>query len=403
MQMVVLLFRKNQLYDNPLDPAAFARYAAWMAIALKDQPVAAYQIWNEPSNFDFRAQYGGSWNGRGYAPWVENYSELTRQAAAAIRAADPHAVIIANLEGPALAYALKQYPQDFRNLDGIALHPYTFRGPAESVPWGGAIVDVRDGVASADSDHSLASYLRIAAVDHPEAYLGRPFAPWVTEYGFPTCDSAQAKSMYACVTPEVQAAYHVRGLILGLTQSVKLWTVYEFADEGDNSAADGDNFGLVASAKQNFAPKPAFFALQRVATILGPDWRAIPQPPARLEIATNDAGRTIFTALHRSPASTTEGPQAFWFATPSSYVAFLWRAGSYDTDTVDSRVELRSSLALHSSNSIRVIDLVSGAMLKPQVTIEQGAVRVDHLPLGSRPLVLEFPINRRPSAPASAN
>jgi hypothetical protein len=379
-----------------------------MASALKDQRVAAYQIWNEPSNFDFRAQYGGSWNGRGYAPWVENYSELTRQAANAIRAADPHAVIIANLEGPALAYALKQYPQDFHNLDGIALHPYTFRGPAESVPWGGAIVDVRDGVASADSDHSLASYLRIATVDHPEAYLGRPLAPWVTEYGFPTCDSALAKSelaksLYACVTPEVQAAYHVRGLILGLAQSVKLWTVYEFADEGDNPAVDGDNFGLVANAKHNFAPKPAFFALQRVATILGPDWRAIPQPPARLEVATNDAGRTIFTALDRSPASTTEGPQALWFATPSSYVAFLWRAGPYDTHTVDSRIELPSSLALHSSNSIRVIDLVSGAILKPQVMIEQGAVRVDHLPLGSRPLALVLPRNQQQHADRSAN
>jgi hypothetical protein len=34
MRMVILLLRANGLYDNPLDAAAFANYAAWMATTL---------------------------------------------------------------------------------------------------------------------------------------------------------------------------------------------------------------------------------------------------------------------------------------------------------------------------------------------------------------------------------
>jgi len=135
--MIVLLFRANGLYDNPLDPAAFANYAASMATTLKDAPVAAYQIWNEPANFDVRRHYGGRWNGRGDALWVKQFSEMARQATLAIRRVE--AVIIHNLEGPAWVYAMRQYPQDFSDIDGVALHPYTFRLPPESVPWGGVM------------------------------------------------------------------------------------------------------------------------------------------------------------------------------------------------------------------------------------------------------------------------
>ena len=215
ISIVVLLFRANKIYANPLDPAAFARYAAWTATIFKNTPVVAYQIWNEPSNFDFLSQYGGSWNGRGSAAWLDAYSELVRQAAAAIRQTNPHATIIANIEGPAWIYAMQRHAADFKGLDGIALHPYTFRLPAESVPWGGSLVDLRDGVSSADADQSLSSYVRLASIDGPDKYLGHSLLPFVTEYGFPTCGPATTHTLYACVSLEMQAAYHARGLILG--------------------------------------------------------------------------------------------------------------------------------------------------------------------------------------------
>src|SRR6202043_782555 len=120
IQSVLLLFRRNNLYDNGLDPAAFARYCGWMAEALKGQPIAAYEIWNEPSNFDFRAIYGGTWNVRGDAPWVDKFSQLMRQGAQAIRNADPNAKIIASFDGPASIYAMQRNPNDFQDLDGLS-------------------------------------------------------------------------------------------------------------------------------------------------------------------------------------------------------------------------------------------------------------------------------------------
>ena len=86
--IIMILDYGNELYDNPLDPDAFANYAAFMAERLKDYPIIAYEIWNEPTNFYFFEQYGGTWSGKETSLWMEKFSELMAKAAAAIRKVD---------------------------------------------------------------------------------------------------------------------------------------------------------------------------------------------------------------------------------------------------------------------------------------------------------------------------
>jgi beta-glucosidase/6-phospho-beta-glucosidase/beta-galactosidase len=59
IKIICALDYGNKLYANPLDPDAFANYAAWMARTYKGK-VVAWEIWNEPDNFYFFKQYGGA-------------------------------------------------------------------------------------------------------------------------------------------------------------------------------------------------------------------------------------------------------------------------------------------------------------------------------------------------------
>lgn len=385
MRMVVLLFRKNPLYANPLDPDAFARYSKWLAATLKNAPVAAYQVWNEPSNFDVRAYYGGSWNGRGDAPWVGKFSELTKAAAQAVLEADPRATVITSFEGPPLLYALKDHPQDFEGIRGISIHPYPGKLPAEQVPWGGSLIELRDGVSVADPDGSLVSTLRIQTHDAPVTYLGHPLEVWVTEYGFPTCDPGSSQKHFACVAPEVQAAYQARGLLVGLAHGVKVWAPYELSDEGRNWSDPEDNFGLTKGAADDYAPKPAFYTIVRIARVLGLNWRFLPRPPATLQICAR--ADSCAPAPVREDSSVV-GPQMLWFETRKGYAGFIWDAGEFHAGAAAGRIEWHAP----GEGPWRwiVTDLLSGAPIGgfPKVN-SSAAPFVANVPVGSGPVVME--------------
>jgi hypothetical protein len=382
MSIIVGLFRRNDIYSNPLEPNAFARYCQWVATTLKGKPIAAYQIWNEPSNFDFRNIYGGSWNGRGDAPWVDKFSELSAMAARAIRSADPHAKIIVSFDGPASVYGFRRHPQDFHDIDGLSLHPYSFKLPPEEVPYGGTAIYLRDGVSIADSEGSLTSTIRIQTFDQPEQYLGHSFEAWITEYGFPTCDLRSIQHYFTCVSPQTQAAYEIRGLILGFANGVKLWTTYELSDEGDNTSDVQQNFGLTKTAHSGFARKPSFFAIQRTAHLLGSDWAYLTDFPVRLEICNGGSECAPLSAT-----SATVGPQVFWFAEQHRYVGFVWNAGVAGTTPSAGRLLWRGPG--HRPHNVRMTDLVTGDRLTPTIISREDALVLDRVPLGSDPVAIE--------------
>jgi hypothetical protein len=390
IRLVTVLFRKNKLYPNPLDPQAFARYCTWIVGALKDEPVAAYQIWNEPSNFDFREYYGGAWNGIDDAAWRNQFVTMMRDAARAIKQADPQATVSVSLEGPALVYAMRDEPSDFSDIDAVSIHPYSGHFPAEQVPWGGIKNYVRDGVAVADSNGSLVSNLRYQAYDLPQQYLGHWLQVWVTEYGFPTCDLAAQPKNFNCVSPLEQAAYEARGLLLGFSQGVHLWSVYELADEGANNSDPEQNFGVTLPASNGYLPKPAFYTLQRIGRVLGSSWKYFPNPPAVLSVSTIGVGARQDALASR--ADTISGPQMAWFSTAHGYAGFIWTAGRYGDGTTTSRLTLQNALEALPWR-VSAMDLVTGDKITPSVISGRGALEIDRLPLGSRPLVVEL---RRP-------
>jgi hypothetical protein len=378
MKMVLLLFRKNELYRNPLDADAFARYCGWMATTFRGMPVAAYQIWNEPSNFDVREYYGGAWNGRGNAPWVSKFSDMVEKAARSIKQADPSATITTSFEGPPFIDAMEETPATFDDIDGISLHPYPGKLPPERVPWGGAEIYLRDGVSVADAEGSLVSTLNIQTNVDAVRYLKRPLQAWVTEYGFPTCDQSSHPEHFACVSEETQAAYHVRGLILGLSKGVKVWAPYELADDGQDTRDVEQNFGITYSAARMFKPKAAYLAIQRTANILGPDWELLSNADATLRLPSGDS---IGEA-----SSTTIGPQMVWLKADQRHIAFLWKAGPMSLES------LRGSLSikLDHTNTARITNLVTGRSETKEVISIGGRVAIDAIPVGSQPIALEL-------------
>jgi hypothetical protein len=381
IKVMVGLFRKNTLYANPLDPDAFANYCAWIVTALKHEPIIAYQIWNEPSNFDFGSQYGGSWNGVGNSPWLPKFVEVMGHAARAIKQADPRATVLVNLEGPPLVLALRSSPHEFADIDGVSIHPYAGKFPPEQVPWGGPENYLRDGVALADADHSLVSNLRFQADDYPEKYLGRRLQTWITEYGFPTCDLAVHPEHFDCVSPQAQAAFHARGMILGFSHGARVWGIYELTDEGSDRSDPEQNFGIIESATNGYVPKPAFLTLQRLARILGANWIYLPNIPASL--ATPDSPQIRPGAS----ATTVSGPQMEWFATARGYAGFIWRAGPYDEIRTPARIRL--SVALPATARIVATDVVTGETLHPAHINDHGVITISDLPIGSSPRVIE--------------
>jgi hypothetical protein len=219
-------------------------------------------------------------------------------------------------------------------------------------------------------------------IDLPRQYLGRALPIWITEYGFPTCDPAAHPEHYNCVAPREQAAFHARGMIIGFGNGVRLWSVYEFADEGSDWSDPEQNFGLTGTAANGYVPKPVFYTLQRMAEILGTDWNYLAKPPAALSVSESGSG--VFTPV--SGATTVTGPQMAWFSTARGYAGFVWKAGPYDDATVEARVIAEGGMP----SAPLATDIVTGERLNVAVTRDHGSMTIDNLRLGSRPIVLQM-------------
>ena len=185
IELILLLCYGNPIYSNPMDPEAFAAYCGWMVRELKDYPVMAAEIWNEPTNFQFMKHYGGNWSGIPPCPWADRFAELVQVSSAAIRKANPRLPILTNPGDPQFFQMVDAHPEAFRDLDGVGTHPYSCRFPPETVPWGGAQIQQRDGVSVADDDHSFPSLLRRTR-EFGLRRLGRDLEVHATEYGYTT-------------------------------------------------------------------------------------------------------------------------------------------------------------------------------------------------------------------------
>jgi hypothetical protein len=349
IKVILLLFRRNTLYaeSKGMDADAYARYAAFMAKTFTPPTVIAYELWNEPCNFDF-PQYVGKRD-----VWIAKYCEMVRKASAAIREVDPKTPVLQTLEVQFWFDALRDHTADFAQIDGTVVHPYpTGWNPAERSPWAPPVTD---------AERSMVGYLNSHAVEFPKKYLGRELSVWATECGGFDKGSEEQK-----------AAYQVRGLIQGVTGGVKAWCIWPFLVEG--------NVGLVRKQGDDFEPTPSYYALQRTARFLGPDWQAVPDAQCRLGFESEPE-----VALGKSRVT---GPQVYWFRVGKEWITFVWNAGKYTID----RPPLGDLVWLNSPTVSRVEaqDVVTGQKVPVTLSYTNGLVTLSGVPVGSNPVAIRW-------------
>jgi hypothetical protein len=190
LEPLIIADYANRHYDGGDFPtsdearAGFARYAGTLAREL--QPDLQYiEVWNE--------WCGGC--GMGHPGPAEGYAPLYRQAAQAIREANPEATVI----GIGGEWDGKSFPQMMADgagaaMDAFSIHPYHY--PRLAGPW-------------------LRNHLLTASAE-AETAAGKPVPLWITEVGWPTHMGASGSSFLH------QARCLVRMMVTSLTSGAKV-------------------------------------------------------------------------------------------------------------------------------------------------------------------------------------
>ncbi len=278
LKIIATLSGSNSLvYGNVDDyaPDAYARAAAFLARELKGK-ISAIEVINEPFNWYARAYFEGTSRGGDLyglnkdgkpESWLGRYVTLINKTAEAVKAENPTMKVIGFGGFPAMNMRMVEMgvaPQ----VDGIVLHPYSYRITPEIVPYAASAENFKrnGGRQTADAEGSFASLIRYSR-KFSAAHNG-PKETWLTEWGYTTKrDRAGAKSNFAGFTEQAQAAYIQRRFMECLGLGVENSIVYSFMDDKNNppetSEFNGeDNFGLI---KSDGTLKPAYAAVRRLA------------------------------------------------------------------------------------------------------------------------------------------
>lgn len=224
----------------PTDATAFAAFAGAAAQRYRTE-VDAWEVWNEPNIPDFWTPH----------PDPAAYAALLVGTAAAVRAEDPEATLLAGGLAPAVNDGRALAPADFLEavyaagggpaFDAVGVHPYSYPALPDDPVTGGWNTFVR------------LPQLHAVMTRHGDAAK----TVWLTEFGAPTGTGDGA------VSPERQA----RILDSGFTEARRLpfvgpVFVYALRDSGTDPADREQNFGLL---RADGTPKPAWDVLRAEA------------------------------------------------------------------------------------------------------------------------------------------
>ncbi|OGV40317.1 MAG: hypothetical protein A2X48_23450 [Lentisphaerae bacterium GWF2_49_21] len=397
--IIMLLCYGNPIYENPLDPSAFAKYAKFMAGKLKDRNIIAYEIWNEPTNFRFYEQYGGSWSGKSPSLWRDKFCELLAMSAKDIREEDAETPIITNTGEPQFFNMIENEAGSFKHVDGVSHHPYPVIFPPETIPYGGGRISSQDGVSVADDDHSFISLFEMTR-RYAEEHLKRGFKTYATEFGFSTFDHSRHPGWPAGYRQEAQAAYIVRSLVLAFAAGVQSPCIYDFMDDGTDRYNGEHNFGLIMNEKRDYEKKQSYHAVRRLIGFLGDSWTHLEKPPANLIVErTNPKPALFWQAPAQEPFLRIRSPQAFWFDKGDSILAFVWmggRIGGEFNDPLGKIIWERPPRIM----PVEIRNLVTGeklpVKLSPPVRSGQFGERIilDEIPVGGAPIAIRWKYDR---------
>ena len=316
----VILDYGNRLYENPVDPDAFAKWCAFMARRYGDK-VRTWEIWNEPQTFWFRDHYGKTND-----VWVGKFVELTRKADDAIRAVRPDADVAVTAEDvwPLLKQMLELGVAKAHNI--VSFHPYCHGQPRPERE-----VFSRNGLKE----------LREAAAAHGGA---NRFI--ITEAGWTTYTGKMKYLEVAGGYPKSsyvhQAQYLVRMYAQARQQGVEYACQYDFRDDGPDRSYTENNFGLV---HENYTPKPSLAAVAELARRLGD---AEPRGDC-----SQDPAKYRFYRFHRPDGD--------------AYLAWAIEGAC--------EVDLPEGLA----GRVQVLDLMGNPLLRPST--KEGRLALDECPV----------------------
>ena len=233
----------------PLDPAAYATFAGAVANRYASLGLHFWQLWNEPNVTPFYSP----------APDPAGFAQLLIQAADAIHAQDPSAIVMNGGLAPAPNVAGVSYePNTFLlmlyqngvggHLDAIGMHPYTF-------PWAPTTAATWNPLYMMGYTHLI-----MAAFGDGAKRI------WATESGYGTGRDGESldESTQALRFAELIAAWRQ------LPYAANLF-VYGYRDTANNPSVVWDNMGLV---RRDYSPKLAVQSFRNAALGLAHSTRA---------------------------------------------------------------------------------------------------------------------------------
>ncbi len=242
IRLNIILASPNKIYDNPLDPKAFAAWAGFLASHFKGR-ITTFEIWNEPHNMFFMKHYGDSL-------WAGKFVELSRMGAEAIHEADPNVNVALTAEDyqPFLEKLLLMGIATDRDM--VSIHPYCHGQPRPEHEW-----FFRD---NGEFHRALArrngGCSRFCITE----------AGWTTYQG--DMKYLEVAGGYPRSSYVHQAQYITRMLVLSRQMGLDYACQYDFMNDGPQANYTEDNFGLV---RGDLTPKPAASAVAFLARFLG--------------------------------------------------------------------------------------------------------------------------------------
>lgn len=225
------------------DAAAYGRYAAAVAKLMKASGVRfVLEIWNEPHN-TLAPAFGGTWNGKPPAPWLDHYVQMVKAAVADAKAVDPKATLLDcdDMWGVHYWFLEKGLPA---TLDGFAFHPYAALPERAAVDQNTAWVKPFTAVDADGTFTSAVRRLRNAG----RRKLGHTPQMWVTEWGWET----GGKSASGPLTEDTVAAYLPRAFILADAAGVSALCWFSAEGSVDGPMGLENNAGVKRKQYQAF-------------------------------------------------------------------------------------------------------------------------------------------------------
>ena len=247
IKMNLLLTYGNKCYENPCDPAGFARFAGFCAAHFNGR-VDRFEIWNEPQYFGFAKQYAKE-NDNAIA-WVKPFVSFTHKADEAIHAANPDAVVNVAVEDQEYLLEMMLANGIARRHNAISFHPYCH---SQHCP------ERTFFLKDFGSKHRA-----LAAANGGANRWCVTEAGWCTYVG--TGTYWQVAGGYPRASHAGQAACVVRMYLSALAAGCDYACQYDFMDDGSRRDFTEHNFGLV---HQDGTPKPAFAAVAFMTRFLG--------------------------------------------------------------------------------------------------------------------------------------